>query len=88
MIAFEALFIGKKSREQRAVIPIAAAMLLGKDDEDRQKIIQTLDYAYELRNYIVHGSGYKAKLSKDKRDLDELNDQLGIILRDSLKKLL
>lgn len=88
MIAFEALFIGKKIHEQSAVITVAAGMLLGTDDEERNDISKTLELAYEIRNCIVHGSDYEQKLANKKIEMHQLTKNVENILRRSLKKLI
>jgi hypothetical protein len=88
MIAFEALFIGKKMREQSSVIPVAAAMLLGNTEEDREEIIKIMDLAYEIRNCIVHGSDYEERLKNNKTEMQMLTREVEEILRNSLQKLI
>jgi hypothetical protein len=88
MIAFEALLVGKKSVDQGAVIPIAAAMLIGKFEVDRQDIIKTLEFAYKIRNCIVHGSEYESKFSDYPKDTFKLTIDLESILRNCIKKLI
>jgi hypothetical protein len=88
MIAFEALFIDKKIREQSAVIPIAAAMLLGANEEERQEITETMDQAYNIRNCIVHGSDYEQRLDSNKMNMKKLAEMVENILRNSIKRLI
>lgn len=87
MIAFEALLIGKKSRDQGSIIPVAAAMLLGKTEEERQEITDVMETAYNIRNCIVHGSDYQQKLSK-KLEMATFTRNVESILRSCIKKLL
>jgi hypothetical protein len=88
IIAFEALFSsGKRRRSQHAVIPVACAMLLGKSEEERNKITSLLDLAYKTRNHIVHGSDCHEILKNSDYELEELVTDVEDALRASLRKL-
>lgn len=87
MISFEALFLEGEGRYQRAVIPVACAMLLGRSHKERQEIKDLLDLAYEIRNRIVHGSDYEGKLRNKDLELEELIADVEDILRASTRKL-
>lgn len=88
MISFEALFLEGKGKYQRAVIPVACAMLIGSSQKERQEIRDLLDLAYEIRNRIVHGSDYGEKLRNRHLELEELITNVEDILRASIKKLI
>jgi hypothetical protein len=88
IISFEALFLEGENRPQHAVIPVACAMLLGNSKEERQEIRDLLDFAYEIRNHIVHGSHYEEKLAKNNLELEELVEKVEDLLRVSIKKLI
>lgn len=93
MIAFEALFLkGKKDGPKGKPIAVACSNLLGKNEEERKKIKQTLAEAYLIRNSIVHGSEYPRIESDDKEEVyfDTLSDLVSKVedyLRESIKKL-
>ena len=87
MISFEALFTEGEGRSQRDVIPVACSMLLGKKQKEREKIQDTLDYAYNIRNAIVHGADFKQKLRKE-QNFSEFVVEVEELLRRSIKQLL
>ena len=95
MIAFEALFLKGEKRvpSKGKLIAVACSVLLGKNEEKRGKIKQTLAKAYSIRNSIVHGSEYPRIESDDKGEvyidtLPDLVSQVEDYLRESIKKLL
>ena len=94
MIAFEALFLkGEKGVPSKGkLIAVACSILLGKNEEERDEIKQTLVKAYSIRNSIVHGSEYSRIESDDKGEvyidaLPDLVSQVEDYLRESIKKL-
>jgi hypothetical protein len=87
MIGFEALFTERTMRSQHDVIPVACAMLLGKSEKERENIRCTLDYAYTLRNAIVHGADYKEKF-KNEQPFQEFVSEVEELLRRSIRELL
>jgi len=95
MIAFEALFLkGERGVPSKGkLIAVACSTLLGKNEEEREDIKQTLVEAYSIRNCIVHGSEYP-RLEPDEKGevyLDTLPDLVSKVedyLRESIKKLL
>jgi hypothetical protein len=88
IIAFEALFTkGKKMGSKRDVISIACSMLLGKNLGEREKIRETLNDAYIIRNAIVHGADFREKLKKG-QFLHDFVVEVEDILRRSIKKLI
>jgi len=95
MIAFEALFLkGEKGVPSKGkLIAIACSTLLGKKEEKREEIKQTLVEAYSIRNCIVHGSEYPRMKPDDKGEvivdtLPDLVSEVEDYLRESIKKLL
>jgi len=95
MIAFEALFLKGEKRvpSKGKLIAVACSVLLGKNEEKRGKIKQTLAKAYSIRNSIVHGSEYPRIESDDKGEvyidtLPDLVSQVEDYLRESIKKIL
>jgi hypothetical protein len=87
MIAFEALFTKGKGRSQHDVIPIACSMLIGKSQKEREKIRETLDYAYTIRNAIVHGADFKEKL-RGEQYFNDFVVEVEALLRRSIKELI
>lgn len=85
MIAFEALFLkGEKAVSRRGeTIAIACSILLGRNEEEREEIRNSLTKAYSMRNSIVHGAEYKKE-----SDMHEFVAQIEEYLRESIKKLL
>jgi len=95
MIAFEALFLkGERGVPSKGkLIAVACSTLLGKNEEEREEIKQTLVKAYSIRNCIVHGSEYPRMEQDDKGDVyvDTLPDLVSKVedyLRESIIKLL
>jgi len=95
MIAFEALFLkGERGVPSKGkLIAVACSTLLGKNEEEREEIKQSLVEAYSIRNCIVHGSEYSRLEPYDKGEvyLDTLPDLVSKVedyLRESIKKLL
>jgi hypothetical protein len=93
MIAFEALFLkGEKGGlSSGIVIAVACSSLLGRDEAERENIKNTLAEAYKIRNYIVHGSGYKRIVQDGRSHFDILPDLVSTVedhLRESIKRLL
>lgn len=68
MAAFESIVFHKRAKAIEPageVIGIATAMLLGRNEKQRQRIRQILAKAYQVRNATVHGNAEKLKsLSK------------------------
>lgn len=92
MIAFETLFIrGERTRAQYGmIIAIACSTLLGKNEEEREKIRSFLSKAYSIRNKIVHGQEFSEPIIIRGKQYD-LSLFVLIIedhLRDSIKRLL
>lgn len=92
MIAFEALFLkGEKvGASSGQIVAVACSHLLGKNDEERDKIRYSLTNAYSIRNRIVHGSAY-VPVIKDNMIVNDLSDIVSEIedyLREAIKKLL
>jgi len=85
MIAFEALFLkGEKRTTSRGkIIAIACSTLLGKNNEEREEIKNTLNMAYSMRNDIVHGGEYR-------KDVDPFGvvEEISDYLRDSIIRFL
>jgi hypothetical protein len=92
MIGFEALFLkGEKvGTSSGQIVAIACSHLLGKNDEERDKIRHFLTKAYKIRNSIVHGSGYKPTIKDNLivNDLYEIVSEAEDYLRESIKRLL
>lgn len=93
MIAFEALFLkGEKGGRKGNLVSIACSHLLGKDEEEREKVRSTLAEAYSVRNCIVHGSEYERTKPNDKGQywdtLPDLVSEVENYLRESIKRLL
>jgi hypothetical protein len=92
MIAFEALFLkGEKTGASSGqIVAVACSHLLGKNDEERDKIRYSLGHAYSIRNRIVHGSEY-VPIVEDNIVVEDLSDIVSEIedyLREAIKKLL
>ena len=95
MIAFEALFLkGEKGVPSKGkLIAVACSVLIGKSEKEREKIKETLEKAYLIRNSIVHGSECPRIKSDDRGEvyidtLPDLVSQVEGYLRESIKKLL
>ena len=92
MIAFEALFLkGEKTGSSSGqVIAVACSVLLGKNNEERQDILDFMNKAYSLRNHLVHGSECKESIDicTAQYSLREFVGKLEEYLRDSVKKFL
>ena len=90
IIAFEALFKGARSK----LLALRCAYLLGKDGEERKKIFEILESAYDIRNKIVHGGSIESikevlnKLKKLNLNLAEFSMQVEGYLRESIKTFL
>jgi len=87
MIAFEALFTVGKRGSKGDKIAAACATLLGESEEGRQQIRDTLKFAYQIRNSIVHGEDFEKKLGED-FFLEDLVAEVEENLRKSLKKFM
>lgn len=88
VIAFEALFTkGEKMGSKRDVVSVACSMLLGKNQREREKIRETLNDAYTIRNAIVHGADFRAKLKKG-QFLHDFVVEVEDILRQSIRKII
>jgi hypothetical protein len=92
MIAFEALFLkGEKiGTSSGKIVAVACSHLLGKSDEERDKIRASLLKAYKIRSSIVHGSVYVPTV-KDNivvNDLSDIVSEIEDYLRESIKRLL
>ena len=76
----------KKSIEPAGkVIGIAIGMLLGNNQNERNKIKKTFEKAYEIRNAKVHGN--VEKLKKYQKDIERLSVQVEGYLRCALRRL-
>jgi hypothetical protein len=85
--AFESLVFYKEKRTIEPagkVIGIAIGMLLGKNQQERNRIKDIITKAYEIRNARVHGN--LNKLKKHQHENGDLLSDLGDCLRKTLRK--
>jgi hypothetical protein len=83
MIAFEALFMRKKTPSNAgSILGLGCSMLLGKNEAERKEIYDFFDETYTLRDKIVHGSAI------DYSDIGETALKLKEYLRKSIIALL
>lgn len=85
MIAFEALFLkGERHAQSRGrIIAIACSTLLGRNNQEREEIKNTLKSAYSMRNTIIHGGEYNKDLNPF-----EIVEDISEYLRESIIKFL
>lgn len=88
MIALEALF-SSDARELRYRLSLRVAVFLGKNDTEREEILQFMKKAYDARSEIVHGGIFKPfRVESKTYDLTRTSHQLGEITRLSILALL
>jgi hypothetical protein len=87
MIAFEALFVKKdiQGKYKNEKIANGCSDLLGKNDEEKEKIRSFLCEAYSIRDHIVHAAEYKIK---DEYEIPSVVSKTEDYLRESINKLL
>ena len=64
LIAFEALLLPDGQNELRYRLSLRVAFFIGKSHDERRKIFEITQFAYDLRSSIVHGD----EIEKDKND--------------------
>jgi hypothetical protein len=87
MIAFEALFVRKdvRGKYKNEKIANGCSDLLGKNDEEKEKIRSFLCEAYSIRDHIVHAAEYEIR---DEYEILSVVSKTEDYLRESLNKLL
>jgi hypothetical protein len=94
VIALETLFSPGREGEQRFRISQRAAILLGKDAEDRKNLMRFFKLVYDARSQIMHSgiSAFTPPSGLRQRDLKILTDQqlsdLGNYVREAVMKIL
>ena len=80
----ENLLVKEKSMKKRSLLTKRTANFIGKDQNDWMNILKNIEYAYELRNKIAHGSKGETSLSKCK----EYSNRMENYARQSINKWL
>lgn len=88
VIALESLLLSSPG-EASLRISARTAVLLGKNDDEREFLWKFMRQSYNLRSGIVHGEGLRKFVIDEKSfDIDEITAQLESITRKAIKKML
>jgi hypothetical protein len=85
-ISFEALYLKNESSKSEAakgeIIGLACSMLIGENQDQREKIQRNIMKAYKIRNHIVHGKCVDMEINY------ELVQEFETYLRSSILKII
>jgi hypothetical protein len=87
MICGEALFLdGRSYSNTGSTIGMGCSMLIGKNNEEREKIKNKFDIAYKIRNIIVHSKDFGSVTNENMKEFYKNIGKENLEIRDYLRK--